>query len=129
MPDTYASIRAEIEAKIERARKQPSRHDIACSVTDGEKIDVMCTPGTQYIVICDCINDPPPPDFIAFTNANQIAVRCMDSLEGQKIIEYLGLDMDSDVCPLIYDIYTETALVIGQTYDSVKWRLGNDYAR
>jgi hypothetical protein len=49
----------------------------------------------------------------------------MDSLEGQEIIEYLELDMDSDICPLIYDTHTETAVTIGQPYDSVKWRLGN----
>jgi len=114
MSDTYAAIRAEIESKIERAQRRVD--EVRCRIIDdGTAVDVMCTMGTQYIVIVDCINETPP----------HVAIQCLDSLESQKIIEYLGLDNDPDVCPLVYDVYAETALTIGQPYGSVKWRLAN----
>jgi hypothetical protein len=125
MDDTYESVRAKIEEKMERARHQSKQPDIACSITEGAETDVMCTTGTRYIVICDCIDDPPSPDFVEFANTNRVAVWCIDSQKSQKIIEYLELDMDSDVCPLIYDVNTDTAISIGQPYSSVKWRIGN----
>lgn len=120
MPDTYAEIKAEIEAKIARAQQ-----DIVCSVMDGSEIEVMCTRGTRYIAICDCINSPPPPDFAEFATANGVAVWCMDTPDSHKIIEYLGLDADPDICPLLYDVITEEGTIIGQTYSSIKWGISN----
>lgn len=125
MSNTYAAIRAEIESKIERAQRRVD--EVQCRIIDdGTALDVMCTMGTQYIVIVDCISETPPPDFIEFAKSNHVAIQCLDSLESQKIIEHLELDNDPDVCPLVYDVYAETALTIGQPYGSVKWRLAHD---
>lgn len=126
---SYTKIKDEIDRRIQRAEQRLNEAKITCTTLDGSEPNIICTRGTRYIVICDCIYDPPPNDFVKYAEANRIVIWCMDSIESQRIIEFVDLDADPDICPLLYDAIAEEVLTIGQPYSSTKWRLDNVYRR